>query len=139
VRLLGGALAAVLVLVAGCGGSGGGGKSPATHTTAAKTTAASNVGARYPRQRAFFKQNCAACHTLADVGATGTSAGGEADLDAIRPNISSVVNYMKRGLGKMPTYKGRLSPREIEAVATYVAAVDGCGIRSRTECAPPHN
>lgn len=161
-RLAAGALAlGVGAMVAvGCGSSGSGSgsgtgaaRSTAEHTaTTARITTAPHPptttphpptttptsttpgGDRLGAGRALFRANCAACHTLADAGAHGTKAGGESNFDEIRPNSSSVANFLEHRFGAMPLFRGRLSQAQIHALARYVATADGCGASSPTSC-----
>jgi sulfite dehydrogenase len=65
---------------------------------------------------------CAACHSLKDAGAQGEVGPG---LDEIKPDVQRVVTAMRNGIGAMPSFQGKLSDAEIQAVAKYVAAVAG--------------
>ena len=65
---------------------------------------------------------CAACHTLKDAGSQGEIGPG---LDEIKPDAQRVATAMRNGIGAMPSFQGKLSDAEIQAVATYVAAVAG--------------
>jgi mono/diheme cytochrome c family protein len=122
----------------GCGGGetdGGAGATRAVaHGDGARTAPQPRRADPFARERATFRARCGGCHTLADAGTHGRRAGGEADLDAIRPNSSSVRQFVRDGYGAMPGFRGTLSVREIDALARYVAAVDGCGAASPTEC-----
>lgn len=91
---------------------------------------------RYAAERTLFQRHCSACHTLADADAHGTKAGSEANFDVIRPNVSSVENYLDHQIGKMPDVGKVLSRRQRTAIARYVADVDGCGTRLPTACDP---
>lgn len=140
------AMAAVTAtLAAGCGGSG----SDASHVqstartgatrpaTIAKTTPAGGLStADLQRGRSLFRASCGACHTLRDAGTHGTRARGEAVLDPIHPNVSSVKQFVSHGYGGMPSFRGKLTPEDIDLLARYVATVDGCGTRSPTSCDP---
>jgi uncharacterized membrane protein len=72
----------------------------------------------------FADAGCGGCHTLADAKATG-SVGP--NLDAARPDEQSVRFHVTEGMGGMPSFKGRLSDEEIDAVATYVHDSAGDG------------
>jgi len=65
---------------------------------------------------------CAACHTLKDAGSQGEIGPG---LDEIKPDAQRVATAMRNGIGAMPSFQGKLSDAEIQAVAKYVAAVAG--------------
>ncbi|HEX4806898.1 MAG TPA: cytochrome c [Conexibacter sp.] len=132
------ALVAAAALTAGCGGSGqthtaahpagGGTRTAATTATRPAATPALAAG------RTLFRANCSACHTLADANAHGRKAGSESDFDEIRPNLSSVRNFLEHRFGAMPLFRDRLSQRQIDVLAHYVATVDGCGTQSPIHC-----
>jgi cbb3-type cytochrome c oxidase subunit III len=68
--------------------------------------------------KAIFKAECSSCHTLAAAGATGTVGP---NLDQLKPKQATVAHQVTVGGGVMPAFKGKLSPAQIQAVATYVA------------------
>jgi mono/diheme cytochrome c family protein len=70
----------------------------------------------------IFTANCAACHTLAAAGTTGTVGP---NLDQARPSKELAVERVTNGMGAMPPFKDSLSPAQIEAVAEYVASNAG--------------
>jgi len=61
---------------------------------------------------------CGICHTLKDAGSEG--AVGPI-LDELKPNQYKVTNALNNGLGAMPSFKDKLSPEEIKAIAIYVS------------------
>jgi len=61
---------------------------------------------------------CALCHTLEAAGAAGTIGPS---LDELKPDKARVLDTVRKGIGPMPPYAGKLTPEEIEAVAAYVA------------------
>jgi outer membrane protein assembly factor BamB len=67
---------------------------------------------------AVFAQNCASCHTLAAAHATGAVGP---NLDEVKPSEAVVQRQVTNGGGGMPSFGGRLSSRQIAAVAAYVA------------------
>ncbi|HEY2073308.1 MAG TPA: c-type cytochrome [Gaiellaceae bacterium] len=71
---------------------------------------------------AIFKGECASCHTLKAAGATGTVGP---NLDQLKPKQPTVVHQVTNGGAIMPAFKGKLSPAQIQAVATYVATSAG--------------
>lgn len=89
------------------GGSGGGG-----------------AGADLAAGETAFKTNCAACHTLAEAGTTGTVGP---NLDELQPDKALVETQVTNGGGGMPAFGGTLSAGEIEAIAEYVSTVAGSG------------
>jgi sulfite dehydrogenase len=46
-------------------------------------------------------------------------------LDEIKPNAQRVANALRNGLGSMPSYGGKLSDSQIEALARYVSKASG--------------
>jgi cbb3-type cytochrome c oxidase subunit III len=70
----------------------------------------------------IFTQNCSGCHTLADAGTTGTVGP---NLDQAKPPKSLVVTRVTNGKGVMPSFKGKLSDQQIQAVADYVSSAAG--------------
>jgi cytochrome c6 len=90
---------------------------------------ASNAGAPKPSGgggaadgKQVFADNCSSCHTLKDAGATGTVGP---NLDQAKPPKSLVVDRVTNGKSVMPSFKGTLSPQQIQAVADYVSSVAG--------------
>ena len=69
-----------------------------------------------------FESSCGTCHTLAAAGTTGTVGP---NLDELKPSESTVEHQVINGGGKMPAFKGQLSPAEIKAVSKYVAGAAG--------------
>lgn len=61
---------------------------------------------------------CGLCHTLRDAGTTGEIG---AKLEEIKPDPGRVAEAVRKGLGIMPSYAGKLSEVQIEAVAHYVS------------------
>jgi mono/diheme cytochrome c family protein len=70
----------------------------------------------------FQTAGCANCHTLKDAGSTGTVGP---NLDQAKPPKSLVVDRVTNGKSVMPSFKGTLSPQQIQAVADYVSSVAG--------------
>jgi mono/diheme cytochrome c family protein len=75
---------------------------------------------------AIFKgAGCAGCHTLAAAGATGTT-GPNLDQLASKLTVPLIVRQVTTPPpGLMPSFKGKLSPAQIQAVAKYVASSAG--------------
>jgi mono/diheme cytochrome c family protein len=71
---------------------------------------------------AVFSSSCASCHTLAAAGASGAVGP---NLDERKPDAATVSAIVTSGSGSMPSFSGRLSDAEIEAVAQYVATSAG--------------
>jgi cbb3-type cytochrome c oxidase subunit III len=66
----------------------------------------------------FAEAGCASCHTLAAAGATGTIGPS---LDETQPDEALAVDRVTNGQGGMPSFRGRLTEEQIQAVAEYVA------------------
>jgi mono/diheme cytochrome c family protein len=65
----------------------------------------------------FVSLGCGACHTLAAAGAHGTAG---TNLDADRPGYALSVDRIANGSGSMPSFRKRLTPRQIRVLAAYV-------------------
>jgi cytochrome c6 len=100
---------AVAVFVAAYAGTG---KTPPGSATAKNSTKGKDI----------FKTNCASCHTLADAGATGTIGP---NLDRLKPDLARVKKQVINGGKVMPAFKGKLTDKQIAAVAKYVSSVAG--------------
>lgn len=70
----------------------------------------------------FASAGCAGCHTLADAGSNGTVGP---NLDDAKPSKELAIDRVTNGQGGMPSFKGQLSEKQIEAVAEYVSSVAG--------------
>jgi cbb3-type cytochrome c oxidase subunit III len=70
----------------------------------------------------FASAGCTGCHTLADAGSTGTVGP---NLDEAKPSKELAVDRVTNGQGGMPSFKGQLSEKQIQAVAEYVSSVAG--------------
>jgi mono/diheme cytochrome c family protein len=103
------AAAAVLaVLAAGCGGS-------------SKSSSGSS-GGNSAGAKVFATAGCKTCHTLKAAGASGTVGP---NLDQLQPSADLVIKQVNSGGGVMPSFKGKLTPAQIKAVADYVSSVAG--------------
>jgi mono/diheme cytochrome c family protein len=126
-RILCALLAVGALLVAGCGGDDNGG-SAGTGTTTDQSTTQESTGSGGAQANAEGKQvftdNCGGCHTLADAGTSGSQGPV---LDQIKPDKATVQRQVTNGGSRMPAFKGRLSAKQIDAVATYVSSVAGKG------------
>jgi mono/diheme cytochrome c family protein len=83
------------------------------------TLGAAAHDAAAPNGKALFKKNCGSCHTLK---AAGTKGKIGPNLDRLKPTKAVVVRQVTKGGGIMPSFKGRLTKAQINAIATYVAA-----------------
>ena len=70
----------------------------------------------------IFTANCGSCHTLKDAGTNGTVGP---NLDQLKPTLEIVQHQVINGGGAMPAFKGKLTDKQIAAVAKYVSSVAG--------------
>jgi mono/diheme cytochrome c family protein len=105
-------VAALVVLMAGCGGGGGDSK------------AKESTGAGSPGEKVFASAGCGNCHTMEAAGATGKVGP---DLDELRPNEQTVARQVQNGGNGMPSFKDKLTPEEISQVAAFVSTAAGTG------------
>ena len=70
----------------------------------------------------FASAGCGGCHTLAAAGSSGTVGP---NLDEAKPSKKLALDRVTNGQGGMPSFKGQLSQKQIEAVAEYVAGNAG--------------
>jgi cbb3-type cytochrome c oxidase subunit III len=94
----------VAAFVAASAGQGGG--------TAKPPSAIGNDG------KAIFQSQCASCHTLKAANATGTIGP---NLDQLKPSTARAQHQVEVGGGVMPAFKGKLTDKQIQAVAKFVA------------------
>jgi cbb3-type cytochrome c oxidase subunit III len=99
----------------------------AAYVGAVAGTPASIAAAKPPSElgndgKAIFQSECASCHTLKAAGATGTVGP---NLDQLKPAQARVVRQVTNGGAVMPAFKGKLTPAQIAAVATYVSSNAG--------------
>jgi cbb3-type cytochrome c oxidase subunit III len=73
-------------------------------------------------QEIFAAAGCGSCHTLAAAGTNGTIGP---NLDQAKPDHALVVDRVTNGKGVMPSFSGRLSAEQIQAVADYVTQSAG--------------
>jgi cytochrome c6 len=66
----------------------------------------------------FSSAGCGGCHTLKAAGSSGTTGP---NLDQLTPSAAAVAAIVRSGAGVMPSFSGRLSGAEIQAVAKYVS------------------
>ena len=70
----------------------------------------------------FQSAGCSGCHTLKAAGATGTIGP---NLDQLHPSAATVASIVRSGGGGMPSFAGKLSAAQINAVSQYVSSVAG--------------
>lgn len=100
------ALAAVALLVAGCGGQ-------ASTATGSKPSDGKQI---------FSDAGCGGCHTLA---AANSHGGTGPVLTTIGLPASAVATQVKNGGGGMPSFGTQLTAQQIKAVSEFVASNDG--------------
>ena len=66
----------------------------------------------------FKEAGCGTCHTLAAARARGQVGP---NLDQLGPDAGTVARQVQQGGGGMPAYADRLTEKDINAVADYVA------------------
>jgi cytochrome c6 len=72
--------------------------------------------------KVFQSAGCVGCHTLAAANSHGTVGP---NLDEAKPPLSLVVQRVTKGAGAMPSFKGKLSDKQIADVAAYVVKSTG--------------
>ena len=123
----------VVVLAAGCGGqstveakpqtiSGPVPKQPTTGTGTTTAAPTKHTGSATAGKAVFASAGCTGCHTLKAAGASGTVGP---NLDQVKPPYDLVVDRVTNGRNGMPSFKGQLSPQQIQDVAAYVSSVAG--------------
>ena len=65
---------------------------------------------------------CAVCHTLQAAGAEGQVGPV---LDELKPDAGRVLRALKAGIGVMRSYAERMSEKDMQAVAQFVAHATG--------------
>jgi uncharacterized membrane protein len=73
-------------------------------------------------RQVFLTAGCGGCHALTSSATTGKLGP---DLDAASPSAELVAERVRHGQGAMPSFEGRLTTAEIDAVAAYVADATG--------------
>ena len=73
-------------------------------------------------KQVFVSAGCGGCHTLKDAGSTGNVGP---NLDQLKPSEATVDHQVQVGGGAMPSFKGQLTPAQIQSVAAYVSSVAG--------------
>ena len=66
----------------------------------------------------FREAGCGNCHTFTAAGSSGSTGP---DLDDLDLTVAAIEQQVREGGGAMPSYEGRLTPEQIEALAAFVA------------------
>ena len=109
------AILAVLVALLFRGGEpdeSGGGRTTPTTEDQPQSQGDSTAG-----KEVFASSGCAACHTLAAAGSSGTIGP---NLDELKPSHAQIVEQVTNGGGVMPPFEDELSEQEIQDVAAFV-------------------
>ena len=98
-------------------------------------TARAPAGAAAPAGKEVFSSaGCGGCHTLAAAGSSGTTGP---NLDDAKPSADTVAAIVTSGAGIMPSFKGRLSAAEINAVAQFVSGTEPTAPSAATSARQP--
>jgi mono/diheme cytochrome c family protein len=97
-------------------------ESETTETTTTETAPAGQGDPAAGKQVFLGAPACGGCHTLADAGTSGNVGP---NLDDAMPPYDLVVDRVTNGQGGMPSFKGTLTPQQIQDVAAYVSSVAG--------------
>jgi mono/diheme cytochrome c family protein len=87
-------------------------------TTTGGTTTSGGAAAGDAQAKSLFTANCAACHTFAAAGSSGTVGP---DLDQSTKNLAAIEQQIRRGGGGMPPFAGTLTDAQIKALAKWIA------------------
>lgn len=68
----------------------------------------------------LFKAKCVLCHGPDGKGSTAGKKLGVKDLTALKASEAELVKDITNGEGKMPAFKGKLTPAQIQDLARYV-------------------
>ncbi len=78
------------------------------------------TAARAEDGAALFAQKCAMCHGKDGKGSPVGQKMGAKDLTTLKLGEGEIEKTVENGKGKMTAFKGKLSPEQIKAVASYV-------------------
>mgnify|MGYP006270414177 CR=1 FL=1 len=90
----------------------------AADTMGGETTAAAAEGDAAAGAQVFATAGCTGCHTLAAAGSNGNVGP---NLDEVKPDYATVMQFVTNGQGAMPSFSGQLSEDDIKNVAAYVS------------------
>ncbi|HZQ66178.1 MAG TPA: cytochrome c [Gaiellaceae bacterium] len=114
---------ACAALLAGCGGAKTVTPTPNTvvgstpKPTTPTTTIATPKGDPTAGKAVFTSAGCVGCHTLKAANSHGTVGP---NLDDAKPALARIFDRVTNGKGAMPSFKGRLSSKQIADVAAFV-------------------
>src|SRR5690242_16370110 len=87
-----------------------------------KAPGAAGAGSAIASKYGFSNAACSSCHTPKAAGWNGHVGP---NLDGAKPDYDLVVDRVTNGKGGMPSFKGKLSEKQIHCIATYVATAAG--------------
>jgi cytochrome c6 len=99
--------------------TGGGGTTSITTTTAGPAPSAAGA-------QVFASQGCGGCHTLKTANTSGTVGPNLDNTSLTQEQIAATVTNGRPGT-PMPSFKDKLTPQQIDAVAAYVAGARSSG------------
>ena len=70
-------------------------------------------------RRIFVSAGCGGCHTLAAAGTHGTIGPNFDESETL--SRAQIRNQLEVGVGGMPSFRGRLTPRQEAAVAAFLS------------------
>ena len=88
-----------------------------TTTTPTATTPAP-AGDATAGKAVFASAGCGACHTLKAADSSGVVGP---NLDQLKPDAARVATQVTNGGAAMPSFKSRLTPKQIADVAAFVS------------------
>jgi mono/diheme cytochrome c family protein len=123
------AIGAAAFALAGCGSKGtvaplpntvegpvvGTTTNPSTTTTSTTPAPAGDAAAG---KAVFASAGCGACHTFSAAGSSGTVGP---NLDQLKPDAARVATQVTNGGALMPSFKSRLTTKQIADVAAFVS------------------
>lgn len=112
----------IALYVARCAGNANCGVTAETSKPATTGTTTTSGPAKPDGKAVFASAGCGGCHTLKAAGSSGNVGP---NLDQLKPAKATVAHQVEVGGGAMPSFKGQLSPAEIDAVATFVSSNAG--------------
>ena len=120
-------LAALILALAGCGGSEESQPLPETveGTLPADTTSTEGQtggeggaeGDAAAGEQIYAEQGCGSCHALEAAGSSGTVGP---NLDDAQPSVELIIERVTNGASPMPAFKDTLSEQQIQDVAAFV-------------------
>ena len=117
VRTLPALLAALALVLAGCGGSSDSGGTETTATTSATTTGGGGGGDATAGEIIWVQEGCNNCHTID--GMPAKSLDGP-NFDKNKPTQEQTIDAVTNGKGSMQSFEDTLSAEDIQNVAAYV-------------------